>query len=247
VTGRSRWPPGNSLRLLGAAGGYSTYAFGCRIQSEVLTLGSDQVDLGACTIRLAPGTTKNAEGRLVYLTPELVALLKAQKTRVRRLELRLGRRVPYVFPHLSDASKGERIRDFRRAWKTACMNAMLDGMKGEERKRRKAELEANPNQGLLKMLRHDFRRTAVRNMVNRGVPERVAMTITGHKTRSVFDRYHIVSPGDLQEAARKLTGTFSGTLPEKNQGVHSEPPDSTGGRRWYRTTDPLLVRQVLSR
>jgi hypothetical protein len=37
------------------------------------------------------------------------------------------------------------------------------------------------------------------------------MTVTGHKTRAVFDRYHIVSPGDLKEVARKLTGTFSGT------------------------------------
>jgi hypothetical protein len=46
-----------------------------------------------------------------------------------------------------------------------------------------------------------------------GVPGmlRVAMTITGHRTRAVFDRYHIVSPGDLQEAARKLASTFSGT------------------------------------
>jgi len=39
------------------------------------------------------------------------------------------------------------------------------------------------------------------------------MTITGHRTRAVFDRYHIVSPADLRDAAWKLTGTFQGTAP----------------------------------
>ncbi len=63
------------------------------------------------------------------------------------------------------------------------------------------------------MLRKDFRCTPVWNMVNWGVPDRVTITVTEYRTQFVFDRYHIVSPGDLQEVARWLAGTTAGPPP----------------------------------
>jgi hypothetical protein len=80
------------------------------------------------------------------------------------------------------------------------------------------------------MLRHDLRRTAVRNMVNLGVPERVAMKVTCHKTRSVFDRYHIVDPRDLQDVTRRPAGTFQGTQRHSEVAARPLNSDNSGTR-----------------
>ncbi len=158
------------------------YTFGWRT-SEVLKLERRHVNVSEGTIRLDPGTTKSGEGRLVYLTTELKPLLEEQLKRVDELGWKLGSIVLFLFPHLTGRYRGRRIRDFRKAWDMACKKAGCAGM-----------------------IRHDFRRTAVRNMINAGIPERVAMQITGHRTRSVFDRYHIVSPSDLPNASLKIHG-----------------------------------------
>jgi integrase len=161
------------------------YVTGWRIRSEVLTLQWRQVDLDAGTVRLDPGTTKNGEGRVFHLTAELRTLLDTQRTIRDEYQREQGRICPWVFHR-----HGKQIVDFRKAWDSAAKAAGCPGR-----------------------IQHDLRRTAVRNLVRAGIPERVAMKLTGHKTRSVFERYNIVSDGDLIDAARKLDAAVSGTNP----------------------------------
>jgi integrase len=176
------------------------YLTGWRIRSEVLPLAWAQVDLDAGTVRLEPGTTKNRKGRLFPLRalPELEALLREQRERTDQLQRERGVILPWVFPR-----QGRRLYGFYRTWRTACKRAaVLKDAEGKPVEREGKVVIVRPE--LLGKIPHDFRRTAVRNLVRAGVSEKVAMELTGHKTRAVFERYNIVSERDLSEAVTRL-------------------------------------------
>jgi integrase len=158
------------------------FTYGWR-KAEVLMLERRQLDLKAGTLRL--DTSKNGEPRTVCLTPELKAMLGAQVERVDRLSRKIGRIIAPLFPHPRWRRAGEPRRGFRKRWRSVCKKAGVPGR-----------------------LLHDFRRTAVRNLERRGVPRSVAMKLTGHRTEAVYRRYAIVSDADLQDAAKRLAGTF---------------------------------------
>ncbi len=168
------------------------YLTGWRIPSEVLRLTWAQVDFEAGIVRLEPRTTKNDEGRAFPFDalPALKRLLEKQRSRTKALERASGRIIPHVFHR-----DGAPIRYFRRAWLSA-----LD--RAAHREQGGVREVVRPE--LLGRIPHDLRRTAVRNLVRAGVPERVAMQLTGHKTRSVFDRYNIVNERDMREGVEKL-------------------------------------------
>ena len=125
--------------------------------------------------------------RLVHPTPELKAGLIGQLSRVKALERKLSRVVSYLFSHLRSQHKGQRVHDFTRDWPDACRKV-----------------------GISDQTKHELRHSAVRSMVNRGVPEKVEMQMIGHRTWKVSDRYHTISPGDLRQASRRLTEPGNG-------------------------------------
>jgi integrase len=85
--------------------------------------------------------------------------------------------------------------NLRKAWRKACVAAGLGAITVVEKM----------DPVYTGLIIHDLRRSAVRNMMNAGVGESVAMKISGHKTNNVFKRYHIVSADDVFAASRLVS------------------------------------------
>jgi len=160
------------------------YKLGMR-KGEILSLTWDRVDMVDGIIHL--DNTKTDEPRTLPLDVEL--------QRDFRLLYQRNKNCPYVFVN----ARGDgRVKDFYYSWRKAVLHA--------------SEYLSRPH--LKGLLFHDLRRTAVRNLIRAGVPRKIAMMITGHKTESTFNRYHIVAPEDLEEAIR-LQGEFIKKIHQK--------------------------------
>jgi integrase len=151
------------------------FNFGWR-KSEILGLRVRNVDLLESWLEIED--SKNGEGRKVKLTHELETLL-AECIRGKCAE-------DFLLTHRD----GSRVAQPRKDWYAVCCRCGL------------GKLDEKGRYSGLQM--HDLRRSAIRRMVRRGVPEKVAMMISGHKTRSVFERYNIGNERDLEDAAKLL-------------------------------------------
>jgi integrase len=99
--------------------------------------------------------------------------------------------------------EGERLYWFYKAWEAACKRA-----------------------GAPELLFHDLRRSAVRNMERAGIPRKVAMAISGHKTENIYRRYDIVAHRDLADAAVRMDhyfGAIKAQGPKKAEPKPEEP------------------------
>jgi integrase len=145
-------------------------------RGELLALRWSHIDLETGRITIAPGKTKNREGRIAYLPEPALDELRRWRAETSRVEREQERIIPHVFHR-----GGEPISWYDRDWRAACDRAGLPGRR-----------------------MHDFRRSAARNYIDAGLSEGVAMKVLGHKTPSIFRRYQIVAEQDLADAARRV-------------------------------------------
>jgi integrase len=144
-------------------------------KGEVMPLRWDAVDRRAREARLR--TSKNGRPRTLPLTG---ALWEVIERRWQAREYATVDGVAALSEYVFHAGEGRAIVDFKRSWATACRAAGVPGL-----------------------LFHDLRRSAVRNMIRAGVPQSVAMRISGHRTAAMFLRYDITSDEDKRDALAK--------------------------------------------
>ena len=166
-------------------------------RGELVSLRWSDVDRAGGVIRLRPEHSKNGRGRTVAIEGDLRAIIE-HRWQARQLKGTDGMvRVAELVFHRD----GRRLGDFRKAWAVACIAAGLS---------RVVWVNADGTEKRIPTrLFNDLRRSGVRNMVRAGVRERVAMEISGHRTRSIFDRYNITSEDDLREAMRRTSDYVS--------------------------------------
>ena len=159
-------------------------------KSEVISLRWSMVDLAAGTITLPD--SKNGRGRVLAISGDLVELMKRREA-ARIVETSDGdvRVSAYVF-HKAARPVG----DFKKSWHATLKRA---GLSYEEKQ------PDGTMRTVYTRTIHDFRRTAVRNLIRAGVRETVAMSVSGHKTRSMLDRYNIIATDDIREAMTKVS------------------------------------------
>jgi len=142
---------------------------------------------------------------------------------------------PYVCFRLDRKGRAVKVEGFRKAWYSACVRSRLGKMEPKIDRVTGELLYAPPRGPHSKpkvkmvyggMIFHDLRRSGARALVHAGVPEKACTAIGGWKTRSVFDRYSIVSPNDVAEAGRKLELFHSQKVGDKTGTVCTEMQQS---------------------
>jgi integrase len=185
---------------------FALFGFLCGWRSgEIKSLVWEDLD-GEC-IRLRGENSKNGEGRVIVLEGELGDLMERRKV-ARTVQTPTGPVLSrYIFHN-----DGEPIVDFRKAWARACCMTGVGKMvcptcqEAVDAKRNCAKCSKTWKYEELKYVGkifHDLRRTSVRNMIRAGVSEKVAMTVSGHKTHSMLSRYNIVSETDMRQALQR--------------------------------------------
>jgi integrase len=135
------------------------------------------VDREEKVVRLRAANSKNSYGRILPIEGELAEIIE-RRWQARKMTQSDG--AILLARHVFYRGKDKPIRDVRDVWKKAC-----------------AEV------GLLDLLVHDLRRSGIRNMTRAGVPESVAMRISGHCSKATFLRYDICAEEDIRDAVRR--------------------------------------------